>query len=200
MFDNDRHSATYGKSIAQYAYQLEPQADVAARIIAAGGTPPRPIRGRAAISGCPRSPRSTTTSFSCSSATTAASASTTPPARTWSGASASSRSTCSARPTSRSLAPERRQSGRRRATIVPVTQVRRLHRPRRQHPAAERQAGREVGRLAIGPRLKNGGHLILAGNDNDYSVTQQAGPTSSSTSTSTSTVEACSAISTSRPC
>jgi hypothetical protein len=29
--------------------------------------------------------------------------------------------------------------------------------------------------LAIGPRLKNGAHLILTGNDNDYSVTQQAG-------------------------
>ena len=29
--------------------------------------------------------------------------------------------------------------------------------------------------LAIGPRLKNGGHLILTGNDNDYSVTQEAG-------------------------
>lgn len=28
--------------------------------------------------------------------------------------------------------------------------------------------------LAIGPRLKNGGYLILAGNDNDYSVTQNA--------------------------
>ncbi|HTE66762.1 MAG TPA: esterase-like activity of phytase family protein [Candidatus Binatia bacterium] len=28
--------------------------------------------------------------------------------------------------------------------------------------------------LAIGPRLKDGGYLILAGNDNDYSVTQNA--------------------------
>jgi hypothetical protein len=26
--------------------------------------------------------------------------------------------------------------------------------------------------LAIGPRLRNGGHMILTGNDNDYSVTQ----------------------------
>lgn len=38
VFDNDKHSATYGKSIAQYAYQLELQADVRARITAAGGT------------------------------------------------------------------------------------------------------------------------------------------------------------------
>jgi hypothetical protein len=29
--------------------------------------------------------------------------------------------------------------------------------------------------MTIGPRLKNGAHLILTGNDNDYSVTQQAG-------------------------
>ena len=29
--------------------------------------------------------------------------------------------------------------------------------------------------LTIGPKLKDGGHLILAGNDNDYSVTQEAG-------------------------
>jgi hypothetical protein len=38
VFDNDRDSSTFGTSIAQYAYQLEPQADVAARIIAAGGS------------------------------------------------------------------------------------------------------------------------------------------------------------------
>ena len=48
MFDNDRHSPTYGTSIAQYAYQLEPQADIAARIVAAGGTatPTDPRQGR----------------------------------------------------------------------------------------------------------------------------------------------------------
>lgn len=28
--------------------------------------------------------------------------------------------------------------------------------------------------MTIGPKLRNGGHLILAGNDNDYSVTQNA--------------------------
>jgi hypothetical protein len=28
--------------------------------------------------------------------------------------------------------------------------------------------------MTIGPKLKNGGHLILTGNDNDYSVTQNA--------------------------
>ncbi|MET0986523.1 MAG: esterase-like activity of phytase family protein [Steroidobacteraceae bacterium] len=37
-FDNNWWSPTYGKSIAQYVYQLEAQADVRARILAAGGT------------------------------------------------------------------------------------------------------------------------------------------------------------------
>lgn len=37
-FDSDPASATYGMSIAQYAYQLEPVADIKARIVAAGGT------------------------------------------------------------------------------------------------------------------------------------------------------------------
>jgi len=48
VFDNDRQSPTYGTSIAQYAYQLELQADVAARIVSAGGvaTPTDPRQGR----------------------------------------------------------------------------------------------------------------------------------------------------------
>ena len=37
-FDNNWWSPTYGKSIAQYVYQLEAQADVRARILAAGGS------------------------------------------------------------------------------------------------------------------------------------------------------------------
>jgi hypothetical protein len=53
VFDNNRHSGTYGTSIAQYAYQLEPQADVANRInaqVPAGdppdATPTDPRQGR----------------------------------------------------------------------------------------------------------------------------------------------------------
>lgn len=38
VFDNDRHSPTYTTSIAEYAYELELQADIRARILAAGGT------------------------------------------------------------------------------------------------------------------------------------------------------------------
>jgi len=49
VFDNDRHSPTYGKSLVQYVYQLEPQADVAARINAikpGDATPTDPRQGR----------------------------------------------------------------------------------------------------------------------------------------------------------
>jgi len=38
VFDNVRWSATYRRSVAQYVYQLEPQAAIRARIAAAGGT------------------------------------------------------------------------------------------------------------------------------------------------------------------
>ena len=38
MFDNGWWSRTYRQSIAQYVYQLEPQAAIRARILAAGGT------------------------------------------------------------------------------------------------------------------------------------------------------------------
>jgi hypothetical protein len=48
VFDNDPLSPTFAKSIAQYAYQLELQADVRARILAAGGvaTATDPRQGR----------------------------------------------------------------------------------------------------------------------------------------------------------
>jgi hypothetical protein len=38
VFDNDPSSGTYRNSIAQYAYQLELQDDIAQRILDAGGT------------------------------------------------------------------------------------------------------------------------------------------------------------------
>lgn len=48
VFDNDRWSPSYGTAVAQYVYQLEKQADIAARIIADGGTatPTDPRQGR----------------------------------------------------------------------------------------------------------------------------------------------------------
>ncbi len=38
VFDNDQHSPTDTTSTAEYAYELELQADIRARILAAGGT------------------------------------------------------------------------------------------------------------------------------------------------------------------
>jgi len=49
VFDNDPHSPSYGVSLVQYVYQLEPQADVAARINAikpGDATPTDPRQGR----------------------------------------------------------------------------------------------------------------------------------------------------------
>ncbi len=48
VFDNNPFSGTYGKSVAQYVYQLELQSAVAARIVAAGGvaTANDPRQGR----------------------------------------------------------------------------------------------------------------------------------------------------------
>src|SRR5262245_19491964 len=48
VFDNDRDSDTYGTSIAQYAHQLELQSGVASRIVAAGehAPPTDPRQGR----------------------------------------------------------------------------------------------------------------------------------------------------------
>ena len=145
--------------------------------------PPAPIRGRGATSGCRRSSRSTITSSSCSSATTAASASTTRPA---------------ADP-SRGAIPALGVVGSKRVYKIDIdgaTDVSELVLPDDGNLAAVgivpvqkndadvfidlaattllpngNQAEKWEG-LAIGPRLLGGGRVILAGNDNDYSVTQ----------------------------
>jgi DNA-binding beta-propeller fold protein YncE len=99
VFDNDPDSSTYLTSIAQYAYQLELQADVAARIATLKGTssPTDPRQGRNI--GFQRSPPSTTTNSWFSSATIVASASTTRRAPAWSARSGSTRSILTALPT-----------------------------------------------------------------------------------------------------
>ena len=177
MFDNDRHSPTYGKSIAQYAYQLELQADVAARIIAAGGvaTPTDPRQGRniglSAITAIndheflvlERDNRGI-------GVDDPAGASVVGSKRVY------KIDVLGATDISNRPLPNDGNLAAAVPPIVPVAKSARLHRPRREHAAAQRQAGGEMGRAStIGPRLKNGGHLILAGNDNDYSVTQNAG-------------------------
>ena len=169
IYDNDRWSLTYRTSIGQLVYQLEPQ-DRRRRAhqcpVPGNATATDPRQGRnigvSAIS------RSTTRSFWSSNATTAASALTTPPAH---GRS------------EQAGLQDRHHRGHRRhqgdtapstlpASIIPVTKS-----PVFIDLAAdtvlpnEKLAEKWEG-LTIGPRLRNGGHLILAGNDNDYSVTQ----------------------------
>jgi hypothetical protein len=173
-FDNDRRSATYGTGIAQYAYELELQADVAARINAvkpgdATSTDPRQGRniGLSAIvaindheflvlerdnrgigvddpQGVHAVGSKRVYRIDIQGATDVSSLDL-PDAGTLAGAG-----------------------------IVPVAKS-----PVLIDLAANTVLpnGRQVEKwegLAIGPRLWSGGRLILTGNDNDYSVTQDA--------------------------
>lgn len=177
VFDNDRHSPTYGASIAQYAYQLEPQADVAARIVAAGGaataTDPRQGRniGLSAIVALndhqflvlERDNRGLGVDDPVGAGTVGSK-------RVYKidvlGATDIS---------NRSLPND----GNLAAAVPPIVPVTKL--PDVFIDLAANTVlpnGKQVEKwegITIGPRLKNGGYLILAGNDNDYSVTQQAG-------------------------
>ena len=176
MFDNDRHSPTYGTSIAQYAYQLELQADVAARITAAGGvataTDPRQGRniGLSAIVAIndheflvlERDNRGI-------GVDDPAGANVVGSKRIFKidvrGATDIANLVL---PADGNLAAA--------VTIMPVTKSPTSSSTSRPRPCCPngKQAEKWEG-VTIGPRLKNGAHLILTGNDNDYSVTQQAG-------------------------
>src|SRR5262245_26417654 len=175
VFDNDRHSPTYLKSIAQYAYQLELQADVAARIVAAGGvataTDPRQGRniGLSAILAINE------TEFLVLERDNRGIGVDDPAGANVVGSKrvfkievtpATTDIKDTALPANGDLAA---------AGIVPVTKA--------LTPFIDLQANTLLpnGKLAekwegltIGPKLKHGGYLILAGNDNDYSVTQDA--------------------------
>jgi hypothetical protein len=171
VFDNARRSPTYGKSIAQHAYLLEEQAAVAARIVAAGGvaTPTDPRQGRniglSAILAIneheflviERDNRGI-------GVDDPAGANVVGSKRVFridvAGATdvsglvfADGTLPAGVKPVTKSgvfidLAAD---------TVLPNGKI------------AEKWEG-----LTIGPRLKGGGYLILAGNDNDYSVTQNA--------------------------
>jgi hypothetical protein len=177
VFDNDGHSRTYGTSIAQYAYQLARQADVAQRIIDAGGT---------ATATDPRQGRniglSAITALNDSEflvlerdnrgigVDDPAGANVVGSKRVFKidvrGATDISQ---------RALPADGNLAG---ATppIVPVSKSTEVFIDLAENtllPNGKRAEKWEG--LAIGPRLRNGAYLILAGNDNDYSVTQQAG-------------------------
>lgn len=174
VFDNDRHSWTYGTGIAQYAYQLEPQADVAARINAQvpAGNPPD------ATATDPRQDRNI-------------------------GASAvialNDHEFLVLERDNRGLGVDdprgARFVGSKRVYRIDITDAKDVSStllpidtlPMGITPVSKSDVFIDLtentvlpnGKLAekwegltIGPRLWSGGHLILAGNDNDYSVTQ----------------------------
>ena len=177
VFDNDRHSPTYGASVAQYAYQLEPQADIAKRIIAAGGvataTDPRQGRniGLSAIIALndhrflvlERDNRGIGVDDPVGA-----------------GVVGSKRiytiDVLGATDISNRPLPNDGNLAGAVPPIVPVTKLPDVFIDLAANTVLPngKQAEKWEG-ITIGPRLKNGGYLILAGNDNDYSVTQQAG-------------------------
>jgi hypothetical protein len=173
VFDNDHRRPTYGTSIAQYAYQLEPQADVAARITSAGGvataTDPRQGRniGLSAVHAInahqflvlERDNRGIGVDDPAGA-----------------GVVGSKRiykiDVLGATDIQNRPLPNDGNLAAAVPAIVPVTKSGVFI-----DLAAEtllpngKQAEKWEG-MAIGPRLKQGAHLILTGNDNDYSVTQ----------------------------
>jgi hypothetical protein len=169
VFDNDRRSATYGKSIAQYAYQLEKQADVAARILGAGG---------AAGANDPRQGRNLGLSaitaindheFFVLERDNRGIGIDDPAGANVVGSKQVFKIDITGATDVTALALP---VGDLPATITPVTKspqfldlaaVTLLPNGKR----AEKWEG-----FAIGPRLRNGNYVLLAGNDNDYSVTQ----------------------------
>lgn len=171
VFDNKRQSPTYGKSIAQYAYLLEEQAAVAARIVATGGvaTPTDPRQGRniglSAIVALndheflvlERDNRGI-------GVDDPAGANVVGSKRVFridvTGATDISTLVLPADGSLPGITPVTKSGvfiDLAADTVLPNGKI------------AEKWEG-----LTIGPRLKNGAYLILAGNDNDYSVTQNA--------------------------
>jgi len=177
VFDNDRHSATYGTSIAQYAYQLELQADVAARIIAAGGTatPTDPRQGRnielsAIVAINHREFLVLERDNRGIGVDDPAGANVVGSKRilkidVFGATDISARSLPSDGNLTAAVPP-----------LIPVTKSPEVFIDLTENSVLPngRQPEKWEG-VTIGPRLRNGAHLILTGNDNDYSVTQQAG-------------------------
>ncbi|MGH8537099.1 MAG: esterase-like activity of phytase family protein [Gammaproteobacteria bacterium] len=172
VFDNDRRSPSYGTAIAQHVYQLEKQADIAARIIADGGT---------ATATDPRQGRNIGLSAIVAINQTE-----------FLVLERDNRGIGVDDPAGTSVVGSKRVH---KIDILGATDVTDLALPLDALPAnviavskslvfidlatntvlpngkiAEKWEG-----LAIGPRLKDGARAILAGNDNDYSVTQ-SGP------------------------
>jgi hypothetical protein len=164
VFDNDPDSSTYLTSIAQYAYQLEPQADVAARINAlkpgnASGTDPRQGRniGLSAITAI------NDHEFLVLERDNRGIGVDDPTGTNAVGSKRIYKIDIDGATNIATLAlPD--DGDLIASGITPVSKSLTVF-----INLAEKWEG-----MTIGPKLRNGGHLILTGNDNDYSVTQNA--------------------------
>jgi len=170
VFDNDRHSPTYGESLVQYVYQLEPQADVAARINAlkpgdATATDPRQGRniGVSAIHAI------NDTQFLILERDNRGIGVDDPAGARAVGSKRVYKIDISAATdvTTISLGADALPAGVAAVTKSPVFIDISAHTSLPGAKQAEKWEG-----LAIGPQLWGGRRLILLGNDNDYSVTQ----------------------------
>jgi hypothetical protein len=173
VYDNDHRSWSYGSSVAQYAYELESQAAVRARILAGGGT---------ASSTDPRQGRNIGLS-----AIVAVND------REFLVLERDNRGLGVDDPAGASVVGTKRVY---RIDLSSATDIAAIPLPADGNLAAAgitpvaksavvidiaansvlpggKQAEKWEG-LAIGPRLRGGGHVIVVGTDNDYSVTQNA--------------------------
>ena len=185
VFDNDWWSPTYRQSIAQYAYQLEPQPTIINRIVAAGGGTVAP--------GDHRQGRN----IGLSAIVALNDHQFLVIERDNRGIGVDNPVGSGAGVGPFPLARRRRQQAGYKIDIDGATDIidachfpttaiwlragidagaekrqRSVHRFRCQHAPAEREPAEKWEGLTIGPRLLPAGALILAGNDNDYSVTQ----------------------------
>ncbi len=171
VFDNDYDSPTYQKSIAQYVYQLEPQADVKQRILDAGGsatdTDPRQGRniGVSAIIAI------NDHEFLVIERDNRGIGVDDPKGLNVVGSKRVYKIDITG---ATDVTNDALPGGSLPAPIVPVTKSQDdvfIDFSANTLLPNGKQTEKWEG-LAIGPRLWNGGYMLLAGNDNDYSVTQ----------------------------
>ena len=169
VFDNVWLSRTFGKSIAQYVYQLEPQSAVAARIVAAGGTAtatdPRQGRniGLSAIVAV------NSHEFLVLERDNRGIGVDDPAGANITGSKRVFRIDISGATDVSSLALP---VGALPAGVIPVTKSDVLLDLAANTLLPNGKRAEKWEGLAIGPSLRNGNRVLLAGNDNDYSVTQ----------------------------
>lgn len=170
VFDNDSKSLTYTKSIAQYVYQLEPQADVAARINAikpGNATATDPRQGRNI--GVSSIVAINFTQFLVLERDNRGIGVDDPRGNNAVGSKRVYKIdiTGATDVTNVALPIDALPAGVTAVTKSPMLIDLSANTLLKNGMQAEKWEG-----LAIGPRLSNGDYMILTGNDNDYSVTQ----------------------------